>query len=546
MTGHAHYFEGRSRLGWLIRLRWIALAGVSLAAALADVGVVPGVNVPLVAAAVVLGVASNVVLTWRSRAHGEGHTDTRHVGQALLDTGALTLVLWAAGGADCPFVGFYAFPLLLAALLGDRPALLPTGLGTLAGMTFQVAATTVPSLRVGQWNPPVEYAGALELMALGLTVGGVAYFARVFTEAVRAQDAARRDADTVLRLSLEGLDVGLEVVRDGRVAWQNNGAHALLGPRVGHTWACPAAHGPCVPEDCPWAPGARGNTRCQVPLRSGDGPERIYEMLGFPFDDGRAERFMVLYLDRTREILAQRQLLLTERLASLGRTVQGVAHELNTPLSTIRVLAKDLEAAMTPLRLEVSARADLEESTRLIIAEVERCRRITHALLGRVEKLRTATGHTPLVEVVERAVAVVCPQNRDQVRVRLTDAAEHVQVPLDPFVQVLVNLLQNGLDAAPQRALDVNAERVGEQLVVSVRDQGPGLAAGARARLFEPFFTTKPPGQGTGLGLYTSYALAQELRGQLTLDDHPDGGAIATLSVPWSVSAPTSAASASR
>jgi C4-dicarboxylate-specific signal transduction histidine kinase len=94
--------------------------------------------------------------------------------------------------------------------------------------------------------------------------------------------------------------------------------------------------------------------------------------------------------------------------------------------------------------------------------------------------------------------------------------------------------------------LDVNAERVGEQLVVSVRDQGPGLAAGARARLFEPFFTTKPPGQGTGLGLYTSYALAQELRGQLTLDDHPDGGAIATLSVPWSVSAPTSAASASR
>jgi hypothetical protein len=86
--------ERYARLQWLIRLRWFALAGVSLAAGVAAAGLVPGLNVEVVAAAIGVGVLTNLFVAWRGRQRGD--TDDRHVGQAVLDTGALTLVLWAS------------------------------------------------------------------------------------------------------------------------------------------------------------------------------------------------------------------------------------------------------------------------------------------------------------------------------------------------------------------------------------------------------------------------------------------------------------------
>lgn len=528
--------DGRTRLAWLIRLRWMALAGVTLAAALAWTGLVPGVNVPLVLAAVLVGGLTNLVLHRRSRHNTR--TDERHVGQALLDTGALTLVIWAAGGYDCPFVGFYAFPVLLAALLGDRPALLPTGLATAMGLAFQVAVTLHPALAVGRWDPVPRWHGPLDWLAALVTVSGVAYFAKVFAEAIRAQARARRDADTLLRLSLEGLDVGLEVVEGERVVWQNPEAVELVGERAGAPWHCPCAAGPCQPSQCRFGPGHEGRARCQFPLRPGGThtPERIYEKLVFPLGDGGRPRRMVLYLDRTTEIQAQRHLVFTERLASLGRTVQGVAHELNTPLATIQTLAGDMKEVVRAGGPATEAdRADLLESATLVAAEVERCRRITHALLGRAEHLCDGPARTTLSDAVQRAVAVVFAHERGRVAVELDAQAAGRSVPLDAVVQVLVNLLQNARDAAQGGPVRVSASTTPEgQLELRVNDAGPGLAAEAASHLFEPFFTTKPAGQGTGLGLYTSYTLLQGLGGELELASAPDGGAVATVRLPAS------------
>ncbi|MCA9544506.1 MAG: hypothetical protein KC613_08950, partial [Myxococcales bacterium] len=164
-----------ARLRWLVQLRWLALLGVVLAAGVGAAGVVPGLNLAVMALAVALGVGSNLFVLWRSRRHGD--TDDRHVGQALLDTGALTLVLWAAGGAECPFLAFYVFPVLLAALLGGRPALWPTGLFSLLGIAFQVAAVHVPPLRVGRWDPSERWDVILTVAAMAITVGMAAYFA---------------------------------------------------------------------------------------------------------------------------------------------------------------------------------------------------------------------------------------------------------------------------------------------------------------------------------------------------------------------------------
>jgi C4-dicarboxylate-specific signal transduction histidine kinase len=95
--------------------------------------------------------------------------------------------------------------------------------------------------------------------------------------------------------------------------------------------------------------------------------------------------------------------------------------------------------------------------------------------------------------------------------------------------------VQNAIDVMaeqPEPKLIVSAACEGQWVVVRVRDFGPGLSATAMKRLFEPFFTTKPIGKGTGLGLYVSYGLAEELGGQLDGANHEEGGAIFTLRLP--------------
>ena len=503
--------ENLARLQWLIRLRWSALFGVAVAGCIAAAGAVPGVNLPVVAVAVVLGVGFNLYVSWRAARLGD--TDDRHVWQALLDTGALTLVLWAAGGADCPFIGFYVFPVLLASLLAGGEALWQTGAASAAGVVFQVATVRFEVLQVGAWNPPPPWDSLLPVAAITLTVGIVAYFAAVFTDALRQQVRARDQADAMLRLAFEGLDAGLEVVDAGRVAWQNPRAAELVGARLQAEWTCPC--GGCDRPQCEFAVD-----------------ERVYERHTFPLP--ASQRSMVLYLDRTTEVHGRRKLMLTERLASLGRTVQGVAHELNTPLATIQTMGRDVLDAVGQPGVPDAVRDDVAESAQMVVDEVQRCRRITHALLGRAEHLDPDyTGEASLSAAVDRALAVVFTHARERVQVSL-GAAGQVRLPLDPAVQILVNLMQNAADADPGGTIEVSAELADGHVALHIRDHGDGLTAEAERHLFEPFHTTKPPGRGTGLGLYTSYALARGLGGDLSVANHPGGGAEAVFTAPSS------------
>lgn len=242
------------------------------------------------------------------------------------------------------------------------------------------------------------------------------------------------------------------------------------------------------------------------------------------------------------ETLAERQLMLAERLASLGRTAQGVAHELNTPLATIRTLASDMVVALRDGQIghEHSALVkDIGESATLIREETARLGRITQALLAGGDLTRARVdGAVPISAVVERACALVFAGVRKGATVRIDPTMQglHAVADHDRLVQVLVNLLQNAHDAVRTQVgghVAVSAQRNAMHAIeIRVDDDGVGLPQSVRDHLFEPFTTTKPPGEGTGLGLYTSYMLVKSMHGSLSLSAAPNGGTRATVILP--------------
>ncbi|QID16874.1 PAS domain-containing protein [Nitrogeniibacter mangrovi] len=260
--------------------------------------------------------------------------------------------------------------------------------------------------------------------------------------------------------------------------------------------------------------------------------------------------------------LTQQQLLHSEKMASLGRLVAGVAHELNNPISFIlgnvhalRRYAGRLEEYLAAVHAapQDSALAALRERLRIdrILADLdplidgtiegaERTRQIVDGLKRFSAVDRDEHQVFDLAEVIERAVRWVSQAVRRPFEVTLN-------VPAPLFVigsagqmqQVMMNLVQNAFDAASDQSpprLEVSAERRAvdgrPEVCLRFHDNGPGIDAAHVDRIFDPFFTTKPVGQGTGLGLSISYGIVERHGGRLQARSAPEGGAVFLVTLP--------------
>lgn len=554
------------RLGWLIRLRWVALSGMALATVVAASGAVPGVNAPVLGTTVAAAAAYNYLLYVSQRRRQASVGSRAAVAQALGDFLTLTMVLWAAGGIDCPFVAYYIFHVALAGILaGPRATLAAAGLA-LGCASLLWLVDTQPALQVATWDPVAPWDAVANGVVFVTTLAAVAYLVTHAVEELRDRERALEEARNKARIDYEILSrtldefgAGLEVIDgEGNVFWRNRVARELSGSTEAG-YHCPGAGQDCERDDSQVCPlqqslGQRMSGRCRFASRRGSGGERLYELHSFPLTvaPGQTPRAMNLYLDRTSATLAERQLVLAERLASLGRVAQGVAHELNTPLATIRTLAADMGAALgdsAPEAITPRLLGDVRESAALIREETGRLGRITQSLLAGGDLVTTrVSGNVPLSAVVERACALVFAGSRAPVALAVDPglAGLHIAIDSERLIQVLVNLLSNAHDAVREQgggAVNIAARRLGPgpgagRVEITVADDGPGIDDDIHGRLFEPFATTKPPGEGTGLGLYTSYMLVRAMHGTLELSRRPEGGTLARLELPGTAHLP--------
>lgn len=225
-------------------------------------------------------------------------------------------------------------------------------------------------------------------------------------------------------------------------------------------------------------------------------------------------------LQRARE-LADRQ----QRLTSLATLAAGAAHELATPLSTIALVAGELDRQLT------NATPRLVEDIGLIRAEVARCRQI---LDGMAAESGQNAGETltavHLADVVQAAVARA--RHRPLVQVEMEMHEAPMRLPRRALTQALQSLLANAQDASgPDSPVQLTARLREGELTLDIVDRGTGMDAIVLARVGEPFFTTKAPGHGMGLGVFLTRTLIESLGGSLQLSSRPGHGTHARISL---------------
>jgi len=231
-----------------------------------------------------------------------------------------------------------------------------------------------------------------------------------------------------------------------------------------------------------------------------------------------------------------RQLTATERLASLGTLATGVAHEINNPLAIIQEWAGWLKSILEDMNADFPRREDFNMALTKIETAIGRAKRITHQLLGMVQKGADSPAEISAEDLVSDTVQLV---TREALNHNITLVHAPSPQPLvfrsDPhrLRQVLLNLLNNAIQATPAGGvITLSAAIESDEILFCIQDTGPGIAQEDLDKIFEPFFTTKPTGEGTGLGLFVSRRLVEKLGGKIEVESRLGQGALFRVRLP--------------
>ena len=263
----------------------------------------------------------------------------------------------------------------------------------------------------------------------------------------------------------------------------------------------------------------------ELTLRTKSGKTRHVIVAVETLSLGPHEAWLSAVVDITETKDLERRLLENERLAAMGRLTGYVAHEINTPLTNISLLAAT--AAKRSQDPEIVSRLEKINAQRRLIGS------ILQDLAGLTRPPPIQPVETDLRTIVDGSLEQMEPYLHEGVELR-KEAGPPVVADVDPrrIQQVLVNLTKNALQATSNGTVTVGVEDRGDTVALVVHDTGPGMPPDVLEKLFQPFFTTKPKEQGTGLGLAFAKSVVNAHGGTIEVESELGQGTTFTVVLP--------------
>ncbi|MBI5450058.1 MAG: sensor histidine kinase [Gammaproteobacteria bacterium] len=226
---------------------------------------------------------------------------------------------------------------------------------------------------------------------------------------------------------------------------------------------------------------------------------------------------------------AREQSLRNERLVALATLTTGAAHELGTPLATMAVLGRELEA-------ECAALPDATAQLHILRSQIDRCKHILASMAISAGQSPAEAGHRQaldqyLTQTVEKWRASRLNVSLDQSWSGVLPAP-HIVID-QTLTHAITNILNNAADAAAH-SVECHGQWTADELTLDISDRGPGLSAELMAQLGKPFISTKLPGEGMGLGLFLAQATIQRLGGNVHISNREGGGVCTRIVLPLS------------
>ncbi|MGH8251430.1 MAG: ATP-binding protein [Steroidobacteraceae bacterium] len=357
--------------------------------------------------------------------------------------------------------------------------------------------------------------------------------AREETERSRAAVEAERAALEVILARLTSGVISLEPDQSVRVA--NAAAGGILGvdfaEAAGRPLAALAAEHPLLAQlhaamqkhldagETEW--------REQVTLRSEAGRrELVCASTALPGDAGAQAGLVIVFDEVTQLLQAQRQ-------AAWGEVARRLAHEIRNPLTPIQLSAERMRRKLMR-GLQPSEAELLDRATHTIVQQVEAMKQMVAAFSEYAKAPEMRVSEFDLAALIRQVSDLYHAQDpRVAFGLSLDPRAAALEADQGRIRQLLSNLLTNSLEALdgrPNPVIMIETHRAGEQIVLTVVDNGPGFQGGLIEQAFDPYVTTKP--KGTGLGLAIVRRIVEEHGGQVEVDNAPQGGARIRITLP--------------
>jgi signal transduction histidine kinase len=278
---------------------------------------------------------------------------------------------------------------------------------------------------------------------------------------------------------------------------------------------------------------ADGDTNLRAPLREHDESYSLAMSFNKMLDQLNLTHQS---LEKSLNLLheKQAQLVESEKRASIGLLVSGVAHELNNPLNNISLTTETIMEDLEEFNPE-----ELKDNLHDILSQSHRAHDIVENLLDFARARRsTDMEKLDIVNVVRGSIRLVSNQlrvNNIILDTNIPDSAFYIKGNLSKLEQIFVNVIINAVQAMKETGtltVSVKPDAENANVLVKISDTGPGISKEDLKNIFEPFFTTKAVGKGTGLGLSVSHGLVREHKGEIDVESKVGKGTTFTIKFP--------------